>query len=973
MFQAAAATNNNNKGPPAPAIPSQSRNNSRSTSGGTRNSGGGGGGGRGGGAGNNNPNNNRRSGSVGGGGRGGGGGGGGRGGGRGINYNNSGTGGGRGSAGGGGGGGRGNASFSNNPSGRGNTGRGGSNKSGRGTGPNPRRDNQSSQQQQKQLQSTDQQQQQPEEETVVRTNWDEIVLWNSMGMGTTEAEKSVIRRSVVTFMSCRMDYMDEPPVLVPGKGEEEGKIVEDDNGVFHWTPFPHCIWSKHDNNMNNNSGAVLDREAYWKQDMNSLWNYKPIEIDHETRWKKQEDDEGETMRRAVGILNKLSWTTIDKLTISFLGVIGLGSLLIADDAKSSTNNSKDGTPVAKTVDMKLIQDTMALVLDKAMSEPHFAELYAHFASRLANVNKQFRRTLLALCEAQFENTDNTTGNETATGASETNPKQGEEEQEEESSQNIDKEQKSVNKDGEDAKTLESSDKEVDAADAEYKASIAKKKYLGLMQFIGELYKLNMIRPKIVVYCLQQLFVKDDEEKLECFVKLMTTIGEGLDKEDSIRDQLEHIWDDVYSMAGLRKTTGENVTVEGPKAPSNRIKFLLQDLSELRDGGWVESQRQQDAKAKTIAQIHKEVAMEEQGRPQQPNRPGGAGGMALSKNKMTRSQSAGISLSSSRSFGSDNNSSAAAGAATSVDSDGFQRIQNTKMPKKGSGLRRAQSDVVNPKTNASNSNKSQPTSSLERALAASTSADSKDTSQPSGDLPGMEQSAKEYPSPEECRKKMQNILKEYFVGGDTADAVLSLSELVGATALDFPNDDSDSVKRGVAVVEGGISLVLEGKESDVAKFLTIIRECVIVGQDQQAQTTILPRQCFNLALIETLEFLWDIEIDAPRAPAHLAEIIADWMCLPLPTKEDGSSSSVLILDVAHLLLKQAPDIFRDSGHPAEFAKQVLQLYHGKKVATCSDGDVDKVITEDLVDMVSQLMSEEERSQNANVREWITSSF
>merc|ERR1712127_266438 len=73
---------------------------------------------------------------------------------------------------------------------------------------------------------------------------------------------------------------------------------------------------------------------------------------------------------------------------------------------------------------------------------------------------------------------------------------------------------------------------------------------------------------------------------------------------------------------------------------------------------------------------------------------------------------------------------------------------------------------------------------------------------------------EYQDPSVCGDKAKNILKEYFVAGDTTDALLSMKELIGAGA-------DGSIDRGAKAVEGGILMILEMKQDDLDKFLTII--------------------------------------------------------------------------------------------------------------------------------------------------------
>merc|ERR1711865_948154 len=62
----------------------------------------------------------------------------------------------------------------------------------------------------------------------------------------------------------------------------------------------------------------------------------------------------------------------------------------------------------------------------------------------------------------------------------------------------------------------------------------------------------------------------------------------------------------------------------------------------------------------------------------------------------------------------------------------------------------------------------------------------------------------YKSPDDCGIKAQNILKEFFVGGDADDAILSFKELIGAGA-------EGSVERGAKAVEKAVLLVLEMKQ------------------------------------------------------------------------------------------------------------------------------------------------------------------
>lgn len=56
---------------------------------------------------------------------------------------------------------------------------------------------------------------------------------------------------------------------------------------------------------------------------------------------------------------------------------------------------------------------------------------------------------------------------------------------------------------------------------------------------GELYKIDMLTSSIMVYCMTYLIEKEEEEKLECLCKLLTTIGQLV--ESKVKDKLDLIF------------------------------------------------------------------------------------------------------------------------------------------------------------------------------------------------------------------------------------------------------------------------------------------------------------------------------------------------------------------------------------------------------------------------------------------------
>lgn len=129
-----------------------------------------------------------------------------------------------------------------------------------------------------------------------------------------------------------------------------------------------------------------------------------------------------------------------------------------------------------------VKTCMELIYEKAISEtkPGVAELCA----KLCQVNFNFRKLLISHCQKEFENAN--IGNQEQTLV----------EQEE-------------------ALTL-------------------KKRRLGNIKFIGELYKLEMLTARIMHEIVKKLLSMGDEESLDCLCNLLIIVGRKLDVETKKR-------------------------------------------------------------------------------------------------------------------------------------------------------------------------------------------------------------------------------------------------------------------------------------------------------------------------------------------------------------------------------------------------------------------------------------------------------
>ncbi|XP_076000528.1 eukaryotic translation initiation factor 4 gamma 1-like isoform X2 [Genypterus blacodes] len=219
-----------------------------------------------------------------------------------------------------------------------------------------------------------------------------------------------------------------------------------------------------------------------------------------------------------------------------------------------------------------LKGVIDLTFEKAISEPNFSVAYANMCRCLMGlkvpttdkpgVTVNFRKLLLNRCQKEFE------------------------------------------KDKDDAEIFERKQKEVDAAKEEDKQRLmdelrqakdeARRRSLGNIRFIGELFKLKMLTEVIMHDCIVKLLKNHDEESLECLCRLLSTIGKDLDFEKA-KPRMDQYFHQMEKIIKERKTT-------------SRIRFMLQDVIDLRRNNWVPRRGEQGPK--TIDQIHKEAQQEE---------------------------------------------------------------------------------------------------------------------------------------------------------------------------------------------------------------------------------------------------------------------------------------------------------------------------------------------------------------------------
>lgn len=137
------------------------------------------------------------------------------------------------------------------------------------------------------------------------------------------------------------------------------------------------------------------------------------------------------------------------------------------------------------------------------------------------------------------------------------------------------------------------------SEEEHKAKLEKikKKILGNVRFIGELFNVNLITAKIILDCVNCLIDsferENNEDKLEGACVLLLTGGPSFE-----RSKLKISTDEIYQRL-------ENI--EKNASISSKNKFKLIDLQEFRAAGWKNMQKKE---LKTVEEIHAEHQSEQ---------------------------------------------------------------------------------------------------------------------------------------------------------------------------------------------------------------------------------------------------------------------------------------------------------------------------------------------------------------------------
>ncbi|VDM45190.1 unnamed protein product [Toxocara canis] len=270
-----------------------------------------------------------------------------------------------------------------------------------------------------------------------------------------------------------------------------------------------------------------------------------------------------------GLLNKITPSTFEALSTDFLAF------------KVYQNKEQ-------------MSEVIDIIFDKAVEEPKFCPLYSDLCKKQVVEESQesgkseFRSGILTRCQQTFE----------TKRQDEINKKRAEAEAEPDVSRVLWKEKKQ--------KELKLEVMEMEAKE--------RRRMFGNIGFIGQLFRHELIVPRILNWCIIHLLKNHseaqaqgggDEESIECAVRMLETVGKIADRQGLTVSR--------QGAEGGQPEFNLNLffTHLGDIAPnvSNRVRFLIMNLIELKNNNW-NPRKSADTGPKTIEEVHIEARKEE---------------------------------------------------------------------------------------------------------------------------------------------------------------------------------------------------------------------------------------------------------------------------------------------------------------------------------------------------------------------------
>lgn len=249
-----------------------------------------------------------------------------------------------------------------------------------------------------------------------------------------------------------------------------------------------------------------------------------------------------------------------------------------ENVQTIAKRIKEEAKVSTITEMELV---IGQVFKKALAEPHYCETYANmvfmlkgempaFPNPAGGKDVTFKSILLNVCQAEFE----------------AMPK------------NLDASKEDMEK--------------YDAEELQFRKTAQKAKFLANMKFIGQLFLQQLLTTKIVASIISELVgspsgdMVPEEHVVECICELLMCIGYTLETMASGKECVVQVCGRLQDLKLRKKKDGKGLL-------SRRIQFSIQDVLDMRQGGWTKKTFKAVAKTKEEIRIEQEKDLQAQAR------------------------------------------------------------------------------------------------------------------------------------------------------------------------------------------------------------------------------------------------------------------------------------------------------------------------------------------------------------------------
>jgi len=250
--------------------------------------------------------------------------------------------------------------------------------------------------------------------------------------------------------------------------------------------------------------------------------------------------------------------------------ISLLNKICPENVSTIAKRIKEELHVVEITEMELV---IGLIFKKALAEPHYCETYATmvfmlkgempaFPNPAGGKDITFKTILLNVCQAEFEAMP-----------------------------------RSLDVPEEDTK-------DIDPAELEFKRKTQKARFLANMKFIGHLFLQQLLTTKIVAGIVSELVgsasgdMVPEEHVVECICELLTAIGYTLEGMPAGKECVGQVCCRLLDLKVSKKKDGKGLL-------SNRIRFAIQDVLDMRAAGWTKKTFKNVAKTKEEIKLEQE--------------------------------------------------------------------------------------------------------------------------------------------------------------------------------------------------------------------------------------------------------------------------------------------------------------------------------------------------------------------------------